>query len=151
MTHEFLKKGKQKVKNFLKTRCNSLYGLVLTVLCIIFFYTPAMGQDQTGGQSLTVEQMQTDKTAKNKTADEVKIETITVTAQKKEENIQDVAMSLSVFSDQMIEEAGIGESSELLRFAPNVYVRDVGSNHQTIIRWKQRGKNQPNSSDRNQP
>jgi iron complex outermembrane receptor protein len=92
------------------------------MLFLILFYTPAIGQDS---QEFSV---------KNGDIASAKIEAVTVTAQKKEENVQQVPMSLSVFSDQMIEESGINNNIELMRLAPNVYVRDAGSNYQTIIR-----------------
>ena len=55
--------------------------------------------------------------------EEYELETITVTAQKREENVQDVPMSMSVFSDIQLEDADIRDTLELTRFAPNVYMK----------------------------
>jgi iron complex outermembrane receptor protein len=52
---------------------------------------------------------------------EYELGTMTVTSQKREENVQDVPMSISVFSDIQLEDAGIKDISDLVRFAPNVY------------------------------
>lgn len=62
------------------------------------------------------------------------LEAITVTAQKREENVQDVPMSVSVFTEKTLEEAGIQNTVELSRFTPNVYVKDSASYQQTTIR-----------------
>jgi len=49
--------------------------------------------------------------------------TITVTAQKKEENIQEVPMSISAFSEMNLESAGIDTLTDVTRFSPNVYMK----------------------------
>lgn len=54
---------------------------------------------------------------------ETTLETITVTAQKKEENIQDVPMSISAFSEMDLESAGIDTLTDITRFSPNVYMK----------------------------
>ncbi len=55
--------------------------------------------------------------------EEYELETITVTAQKREENVHDVPMSVSVFSDIQLEDAGIENTLDLTRFTPNVYMK----------------------------
>ena len=65
---------------------------------------------------------------------EYELEVMTVTAQKKEENVQDVPMSISVFSDIQIEDAGIENTLELTRFTPNLYMGKSGPVNQIIIR-----------------
>lgn len=62
------------------------------------------------------------------------LETITVTAQKKKENVQESPTSVSVFTNEQIEESGAENTREILRYAPNVYVKDSGSYYQTTIR-----------------
>lgn len=54
---------------------------------------------------------------------EYELETMTVTAQKREENVQDVPVSMSVFSDIELEDAGIENTLNLTRFTPNVYMK----------------------------
>ncbi|KIX11620.1 TonB-dependent receptor [Dethiosulfatarculus sandiegensis] len=53
--------------------------------------------------------------------EETKMQGILVTAQKREENIQDVPISMSVLSGAEIEDAGIVDMSDLTNFTPNVY------------------------------
>lgn len=106
------------------------YQWVVMVLCLIFFGTTAWA-----GEAGTVETEDPPETqARSDQTPSTQIDGIMVTARKKEESVQKVPMSLSVFSGQMIEETGVNTTSELLRYAPNVYVRDVGVNYQTIIR-----------------
>jgi iron complex outermembrane receptor protein len=53
------------------------------------------------------ESKQTEKRLNKDVKGEYELETMTVTAQKREENVQDVPMSVSVFSDIELEDAGI--------------------------------------------
>ena len=62
------------------------------------------------------------------------LETMTVTAQKREENVQDVPMSISAFSDIQLEDADIRDTIKLTRFTPNVYVRQVAAENVIVIR-----------------
>ncbi|MGH7805589.1 MAG: TonB-dependent receptor plug domain-containing protein, partial [Candidatus Binatia bacterium] len=63
------------------------------------------------------------------------VEEILVTAQKKEESIQDVPISITAFSGEFLSDAGIDDIHELTQFAPNasfrtnetVFIRGVGS------------------------
>lgn len=65
---------------------------------------------------------------------EYELETMTVTSQKREEDVQEVPMSISVFSDIQIEDAGIENTLELTRFTPNLYMGKSGPVNQLIIR-----------------
>ncbi|MGH7897169.1 MAG: TonB-dependent receptor, partial [Candidatus Binatia bacterium] len=49
------------------------------------------------------------------------IEEIVVTAQKKEEALQEVPISITAFAGEFLKEAGIGGLHELVRYTPNVY------------------------------
>jgi iron complex outermembrane receptor protein len=53
---------------------------------------------------------------------------------KREENVQDVPMSISVFSDIQLEDADIRDTVELTRFTPNVYVRHATAENKIVIR-----------------
>ncbi|WP_321413734.1 TonB-dependent receptor domain-containing protein [uncultured Desulfobacter sp.] len=59
------------------------------------------------------------------TDEKTQIETITVTAQKQEENIQEVPISISVFNDQAVEDRKIESLSDVADFVPNLV---LGSN-----------------------
>jgi len=73
--------------------------------------------------------------AQEKKADEeYKLETMTVTAQKKEENVQDVPISMDVFTGIQLEDAGIEDISDLVRFAPNVHLQESSAENVLIIR-----------------
>lgn len=50
------------------------------------------------------------------------LETITVTAEKREENIQDVPTSITAFLGGDLDDAGIETLGEISRFVPNVYL-----------------------------
>jgi iron complex outermembrane receptor protein len=118
------------MKLYFEQNKQKVYQQAVVVLCLFFFVTTAWA-DETGTTDIENPQ---EIQARNDLTSSAQIETITVTARKKEESVQKVPMSLSVFSGQMIEEAGVNTTSELLRYSPNVYVRDAGVNHQTIIR-----------------
>ena len=69
-----------------------------------------------------------------KVYEEYKLEPITVTSQKREENVQDVPMSVSVFSDIQIEDAGIENTFDLTQFLPNVHMQNNYQEHMIVIR-----------------
>ena len=48
------------------------------------------------------------------------IEEVTVTAQKREERLQETPISITAFTEETLEEAGINDTSKLADFAPNV-------------------------------
>jgi iron complex outermembrane receptor protein len=60
--------------------------------------------------------------------------TVVVTAQKREENVQKVPMSITVVTDEAIHDSGVKDTSELMRYIPNAFVRDAGNYHQVNIR-----------------
>ncbi len=59
--------------------------------------------------------------------DETALDTITVTAQKQEENVQDVPLSISVFSEQGIEDRMIDSVVEIADFVPNLTIFENGA------------------------
>ncbi|MCG8551804.1 MAG: TonB-dependent receptor [Desulfobacterales bacterium] len=121
------------MKAFLRFKPTGGYFSALAAICLMSFNAPV--QAGAPGVAHTPETaVQTEPQSETAGAARTEIGNITVTARKKEENVQNVPMSLSVFSNQMIEEAGIDDTSELLQYSPNVYVRDAGNNHQTVIR-----------------
>lgn len=62
------------------------------------------------------------------------LKTITVTARKRAEDVRDIPMSISVFSDTQIEDAGIGNVKELTDLIPNLHMKRGASNNVLIIR-----------------
>nr|WP_319392868.1 TonB-dependent receptor [uncultured Desulfobacter sp.] len=62
------------------------------------------------------------------------IEAMTVTAQKREEDVQDVPISMSVFSDMFIEDTGITNLKELTFYTPNLYSQQVVNQNMLMIR-----------------
>lgn len=64
----------------------------------------------------------------NATADEdYQLESVTVTAQKREENVQNVPVSISVFSEAQIEDAGIKGLGDLVFHTPNLFMVKSGN------------------------
>lgn len=63
-----------------------------------------------------------------------KLEPILVSARKQIENVQKVPVSLDVFTEEMIEDAGINDIQEVTRFAPNVYLSASNTQSAIIIR-----------------
>ncbi|MFQ5660519.1 MAG: TonB-dependent receptor [Gammaproteobacteria bacterium] len=64
------------------------------------------------------------------------LEEITVTAQKREENIQDVGIAVSAFSGEQMHELGIQNSFDIAAFTPGVHISGnlAGQNTQFTIR-----------------
>ena len=61
------------------------------------------------------------------TADAPVLEEITVTAQKRSENLQDVPLSIQAFSTARLEELGIGDFDDYAKYLPSVSFQKVGS------------------------
>ncbi len=59
--------------------------------------------------------------------DAVTLEPVIVTAQKVEENVQDVPASILVFSDTEMEDAGIDTIVDIIQMSPNVIMRKTGA------------------------
>ncbi len=57
----------------------------------------------------------------------LEMETITVTAEKREENIQDIPASISVVSDVQIDDLKMEEVKEISALIPNFYITDTGA------------------------
>ena len=64
----------------------------------------------------------------------VTLEATTVTAQKREENVQSVPISMDVFSAMQVEDAGIQDLSELTLYSPNVYSKQSTNQQMVIMR-----------------
>ncbi|PCI46073.1 MAG: TonB-dependent receptor [Alphaproteobacteria bacterium] len=64
------------------------------------------------------------------------LEEITVTAQKRQQNLQDVGMAISAFSGGMLDRMGITQSSEVADLVPGVHISGnlAGQNTQFTIR-----------------
>jgi iron complex outermembrane receptor protein len=80
------------------------------------------------------EEVITPKKEEGKSREAYKLKSITVTAQKREENVQDVPASISVFSDMEIEDADIRDVSELTRFTPNAYKTHIAAGNIVVFR-----------------
>ncbi len=62
------------------------------------------------------------------------LEPITVTAQKREENVQKVPVSMNTFDAMEIEDAGMDTTSEMTRFIPNVFFKKATMENIIVIR-----------------
>ena len=65
-------------------------------------------------------------TPKKRVREEYKLEPITVTAQKQEENVQEVPVGITVFNEQDIEDKKIESVQEIADFVPNLMIFDFG-------------------------
>ena len=61
-------------------------------------------------------------------ADELKLEEVTVTARKRAESVQDVPISITAFSAEAIEKAGIYDIRDVVKLSPNVFFQSTGGN-----------------------
>jgi len=72
--------------------------------------------------------------AQEESTDGYRLESLSVTAEKREKDIMDVPMSISAFSDINLDDAGIENPRELTRLAPNVYLRQDSNQNFIVIR-----------------
>lgn len=64
----------------------------------------------------------------------MQLDTVVVTAQKREEKIQDVPISMDVLTGMELEEAGIHDVKTMTAFSPNVYSKQNVNQNMVIIR-----------------
>ncbi|HYQ56555.1 MAG TPA: TonB-dependent receptor, partial [Draconibacterium sp.] len=64
--------------------------------------------------------------------DDIHLEPIMVSAQKREQQLMDVPTAISSVSDQLMDRANITELSTLGEFVPGLYVREQGANRPTF-------------------
>ena len=62
------------------------------------------------------------------------IEEIVITAQKREQNLQEVSISVSAFGGDQLDKLGIDQAADLASFIPNVEIRDGGANDTIQVR-----------------
>jgi iron complex outermembrane receptor protein len=72
------------------------------------------------------ESKQTEKKLNKDAKGEYELETLTVTAQKQEESVQEVPLSITVFDEQDIEDKKIESVREIADFVPNLMLFDSG-------------------------
>jgi len=72
--------------------------------------------------------------AQENSTDQHKLEAITVTAEKREENIQKVPISMDAFSGIQLEDAGINDLAELTKYSPNLFSTPSLDNKTVVIR-----------------
>ena len=70
------------------------------------------------------------------------LEEITVTAQKREESLKDVPISLNVVDSQRIEAGNINKIADLTEFVPNLSMTETGVSTQLYVRGIGSGNNQ---------
>jgi len=106
-------------------RITSKHFIVVLGAFNFFFLPAAFGED--------IEPSVIGK-SKGSTRDSTTLEVMTVTAQKREENVQNVPMSITAFSGAQIEDADIGNIQELTLQSPNIFMKQGASTNVIIIR-----------------
>ena len=108
-----MEKGK---KRFLQA--GVLTAIFAVALISGFFSAPfAVALEETSKQEIA---------RKEKARGEYELGTMTVTAQKQEENIQEVPISISILNDQDLEDRNIDGLWKMADFIPNLMIFDVG-------------------------
>lgn len=72
--------------------------------------------------------------AEEKVELQYQLETMTVTAQKREEDVQKVPVSMNTFDNIEIRDAGISSTSEITRFVPNVFFKKATMENIIVVR-----------------
>jgi iron complex outermembrane receptor protein len=77
------------------------------------------------------------------------LEEIVVTAQKREQNIQDVGIAITAFSGNQMSQLGISDPSDLDTQVPGLMVTDFGNNYTSV--YTLRGSSQLDFADHHEP
>lgn len=86
--------------------------LFAVVLVLSFCQAPLAAADEKGSKQETVQDAD----------EEFELEAIIVTSQKREENLQDVPVSVTTLSEVQLEDAGIKDMEDLGFYTPNLYI-----------------------------
>lgn len=100
--------------------------LALLSLLLISFFAPA--------SLAQVEEVEPSEEGDAPEERPIGLEEITVTAQKRTENIQDVPISVTALSEQFLQDTGLTDFNDLQNFAPNVRINPATDSRSTVIR-----------------
>ena len=100
--------------------------LLAGVLAAIFAVTVILNLFSAPFAVAQEEEVQQKAAQEEKASDEYELETMTVTAQKQEENVQEVPLSITVFNEQDIEDRKIESVREIADYVPNMMLFDDG-------------------------
>jgi len=109
------------MKSLMKLFVTWVAAFLVSVALVPFSVTTALAQEkeESAAQEEDISQEGTPKK-------EYALETMTVTAQKQEENVQEVPVSITVFDEQDIEDKKIESVWEIADFVPNLMFFDTG-------------------------
>lgn len=82
------------------------------------------------------------------TAQDSILEEVVVTAQKREQSLQDVPISVNVIGGEKLDEAGIKKIDDLQAYVPNLVMSETGIGNNIYIRGIGSGINRGSSSPR---
>ncbi|MEA3415677.1 MAG: Plug domain-containing protein [Thermodesulfobacteriota bacterium] len=105
---------------------NSYKGSFLWVMVAIFAVTVVLNLFLAPSAAAQEEKSKQETEQEKKSPEEYGLETMTVTVQKREEDIQDVPASVTALSDIQIEDAGIESTNEIHTFVPNFTAFELG-------------------------
>lgn len=86
-------------------KIGKLFGMAALLCAAIVISSPGMAQEQ---------------------KKQYRLEVVKVSAQKYEENVQDVPMSVGVLNDVVLEESGVNDILNLHKIVPNLYISTAG-------------------------
>jgi len=95
-----------------------LLGAVIVIFTVALALNPF---------SATFVAAQDEKPKKDRERKALELETMTVTAQKREENIQEIPASITALSEIQIEDAGIKDMEDLTYYTPNLHINKIGN------------------------
>jgi iron complex outermembrane recepter protein len=109
------------MKSLIKLFVMVVTAFLVSIALVPFSATTAAAQEKAEG-AVVEEQV----SQKKKLQKEYEIGTMTVTAQKQEENVQEVPVSITVLNDREVEDKKIETVTELVDFIPNMMIFNDG-------------------------
>ncbi|MUM76789.1 TonB-dependent receptor [Pseudodesulfovibrio sp. F-1] len=83
---------------------------------------------------LTTQALATEGNPQNDNREEITLEAVTVTATKREGSVKDFPGNITVMDEMFMETRGVNKLGDLVRFAPNIYVKDTSSGGSIVCR-----------------
>jgi iron complex outermembrane receptor protein len=100
----------------------SVLGVSMAALSAALFALPSAAQEADTAAAEAPEEDATNR-----------LGTVTVTARKVEENLQDVPVSVTAFSGELLAEKGISEVADIAAFTPGFTTREANSNSTALV------------------
>ncbi len=123
------------------TRRAGFLAIAAAIFTSLSLATMAIGQDDEGAEEDAGYEAEESTAPRSRG----RVEEIVITAQKREQNIQEVPISVTALTSEFVQDSGLTEFGGIQQYAPNVSVNPIVDTRSTAIRIRGIGADQSNA------